>query len=171
MSENPERFLWMRSLMDIQPNDQLLEIGCGAGLLAEELAKDLTTGHLTALDKSVAMVRQAKKRNHQPISRGVVKIEQADFLKFEPGEALYDKIVAFNVNFFWKDKGKEFPHLHQLLRPKGLLYVCYQAPYEITRKAADPIRETLEANSFTIVKVELKKLSPASAFCVTAKRE
>ncbi len=43
-----ERVAWAAGVVAPQPGDHLLEIGCGAGLLVEQLARNLTTGTLTA---------------------------------------------------------------------------------------------------------------------------
>lgn len=39
--------------MNIKPADNILEIGCGAGLLAELIACRIETGSFLAIDKSV----------------------------------------------------------------------------------------------------------------------
>jgi len=52
-----ERFLWAAKLLDVQPSNTVLEIGCGAGIFAEQIAHRLTTGKLTAVDKSKPMIK------------------------------------------------------------------------------------------------------------------
>ena len=51
-----ERFLWAISILQIQPRDEVLEIGCGGGLLVEQIAARLETGRITAIDRSAAMI-------------------------------------------------------------------------------------------------------------------
>ena len=48
MTKIPSRFIWAAGLLDIKPANKILEIGCGAGLLAEQIANKLRTGSLTA---------------------------------------------------------------------------------------------------------------------------
>jgi cyclopropane fatty-acyl-phospholipid synthase-like methyltransferase len=52
MIKRPERLLWAREVLNIKPNDNILEIGCGAGLMSKLIADRLKTGRLLAIDKS-----------------------------------------------------------------------------------------------------------------------
>ncbi len=38
-----ERFASTASVLDVKPADNILEISCGAGILAEQIAKQLTS--------------------------------------------------------------------------------------------------------------------------------
>jgi ubiquinone/menaquinone biosynthesis C-methylase UbiE len=165
----PERFIWAAGLMNIKKNDHILEIGCGAGLLAEEIARRLESGKITAVDKSIPMIEKAKKRNKEFIDKKISEFLSGDFktLKFKADS--YNSIAAFNVNFFWKSSVKEFKMIREILKNNGKLYIFYQTPYEIQLSAADPVKEKLLENSFRIIDTKLKKLSPTSAFCVIAK--
>jgi ubiquinone/menaquinone biosynthesis C-methylase UbiE len=168
MSDTPERFLWAAKLMRVQPADTVLEIGCGAGLLAEQIASRLSTGHLTAIDRSAAMIAKAQKRNQRFIDAGTARFMTGEFSTTKLPEAHFNSIVAFNVNFFWKDGTKELNMIRHCLQPKGRLYVFYQAPYEIDANAAKPIEQQLKAHSFSIADTMLKKMVPTAALCIVA---
>jgi ubiquinone/menaquinone biosynthesis C-methylase UbiE len=168
MTKTPKRFLWATELLEIKPTDHILEIGCGAGILAEQIATRLTSGKLIAIDKSSSMVDKAQQRNSRFIDNGVSSFLAADFLKAELSRSYFNSIVAFNVNFFWKNPVLELLYIKQLLKPNGKLYVFYQAPFEITINAAEPIKQKLENNAFRIVIIQLKEFSPTSAFCIVA---
>lgn len=168
MDKSPERFLWAVEVMDIKPNDQVLEIGCGAGLLAEQIALRLDEGHVTAIDRSVPMVKMAEKRNKSLVERGICDFWTGDFSKYT-SSIKYNKIVGFNVNFFWKKGEKELYHTKDLMEKDGLLYVFYQAPYEIDITAAEPIRNTLEP-LFLIRHIYFHKMKPASSLCIIASK-
>jgi ubiquinone/menaquinone biosynthesis C-methylase UbiE len=168
MSDIPERFLWAAKLMRVQPADTVLEIGCGAGLLAEQVASRLSTGHLTAIDRSASMIEKAIKRNKQYIDAGVAGFLTGDLSGATLPEAHFNCIIAFNVNFFWKDGTKELNMIRHCLQPKGRLYVFYQAPYEIDGNAAKPIEHQLKAHSFSIADTMFKKMVPTSALCIVA---
>jgi ubiquinone/menaquinone biosynthesis C-methylase UbiE len=164
----PERFKWATALLEIKPSGNILEIGCGAGIFAEQIAGYLTTGKLVAIDRSAPMISKAKKRNQKFIEQGITSFAQSDFLKADLPAGGFDKIVAFNVNFFWKNPAKELLKIKPLLKPGGRLYVFYQLPYEINSEAATPIRQKLLENSFKIIGVHFQQLIPASAFCIIA---
>lgn len=166
-SKIPERFIWANKLIDVKPDDHILEIGCGVGLLAEQLASKLTSGQLVAIDKSIKMLEKAKQRNRGFIDSGVMKFLSIDFSQSELPKSYFDTVVAFNVNLFWKDSAKEFKIIMRSLKPNGKLYVFHQAPYEIDASFMTPVKQLLEKNQFEVIDIKLKKLQPA-AVCLVA---
>lgn len=155
-----ERFPWALAVLDVKPADHLLEIGCGAGILAELIAEIAT---ITVIDSSAAMIKKAEKRNKEKVN-----FITSDFAKADLPANAFNKVLAFNVNFFWKDPSAELTLIRKCLKHNGQLYVFYQAPYDITIEAAKPIKEKLLTNGFTIVDTIFKKMNPVSAFCVIA---
>src|SRR5919106_1309247 len=59
-------------LLDIQPNDQVLEVGFGPGVGIQRLARLAAAGYIAGVDHSEAMVKQATARNVTAIEAGVV---------------------------------------------------------------------------------------------------
>lgn len=164
-----ERFIWASSLIEVKPQDSILEIGCGTGILAEQILLQLDEGNYVALDRSKPMLEKAQKRNQGFFERGLISFENSDFLSSPSKAAAYDKIVAFNVNFFLKKASREMEKLARIIKPDGLIYVFYQAPHEISLDAAEPIKDNFLSHNFQIVHVELKELFPTAAICVVAK--
>ena len=58
----PARIRWAVDLIDVQPNDNVLEIGCGPGYAAELICQRLETGKLFAIDRSESGVDRTKRR-------------------------------------------------------------------------------------------------------------
>lgn len=168
MAKTPERFLWAVELLAVRPTDSILEIGCGAGLLAELIAAKLTRGKLVVLDRSAPMVDKARKRNWRFIQKGVFQIIHSDFSKVEIPNTFFDKVVAFNLGFFRKNPVKELQQIKKALKPQGKLFVLYQEPYEIEIEAAKPILQELINNGFEVVDIQVKKLKPTSALCIVS---
>ena len=164
MDKNRQRFQWAASVIEAVPSDAILEIGCGTGLLAGFLANNLVEGHITAIDRSSAMISKAKKNNEEHIRKGRMTIENHDFKVFRG--SLFDKVVAFNVNFFLKDSPDEFRMLKKVLR--GKLFCFYRFPYKVTRDAAFPIAQRLTANGFEIKDILFKDIEPTPAICIIA---
>ena len=165
-----ERFAWALTILEIQPKDEVLEIGCGAGLLVEQIAYKLDDGHVTAIDRSAAMIKMASKRSGESLSTGKLKLLNLDFADSRFRKSEFDKVVAFNVNFFWKNSLRELEIIRRILKPRGFLYIFYQAPFEITIEAAGPIRNNLRTHSFETVDTIFKKVKPTPVFCVKACR-
>jgi SAM-dependent methyltransferase len=69
--ERNERTL---ELLDIQPNDDVLEVGFGPGLGIEGAAKLARAGKVVGIDHSELMLRQASRRNAEAIAAGWVHL-------------------------------------------------------------------------------------------------
>ena len=165
MSATPERFIWAVELLNLQPQHSVLEIGCGAGLLAQLIAGKLKSGNLVAIDKSNAMLQKARKRN----DKQKIEFLNLEFALFDSKQR-FDKIVAFNVNFFWKAPDKEFIVLQKIVQPGGKIYAFFDAPYN--RKIEDLIgliTRNLESFGFKVLSTETKKLRPGTCFCIIFK--
>jgi SAM-dependent methyltransferase len=162
------RYHWAMDMLDVQSADSILEIGCGPGLLAWLICQRLQRGKYAAIDRSALMIAKARKRNAGSIISGTAEFIVRDFAKAELQATRFDKVVAFNVNFFWKNPREELKIIRSVMKTEGSLFVFYQAPYEITVEAAAPIERNLKENGFTVVSTRAKKLLPTSAFCVHA---
>lgn len=162
----PERFRWALHVIDPLPNERLLEIGCGTGVLAEQVAIRPESGHLLAIDKSQATVEKAIKRNQRLIEKGRMELLVANFLQVKPTSKSFDKIYAFNVSSLWKQAEKVLPIVETWLKPSGKFYLFYQPPYEITQQLAEEARTALEGNGFKVEKALIEKLPGVSAFCL-----
>ena len=164
-----ERFNWAVKKLALQPTDHVLEIGCGVGILVQQMATQLKQGKITAIDRSPAMISSASKRNYAFTAVKKVEFVTGDFVTVDLKSAGFDKIVAFNVNFFWRDSETEMQKIHQCLKPAGELFIFWQPPFNIDIKAAEPIEKNLEENRFEVVDTILKNMKPTSAICIIAR--
>src|SRR5215204_7648513 len=73
-SSNRRRNAWAVSLLDVRPDDRVLEIGFGPGLAIRELARLAVDGYVCGIDHSELMLRRARRLNAEAIERGVVDL-------------------------------------------------------------------------------------------------
>ena len=74
----PPRIRWAVDLMDVQPADHVLEIGCGPGAGAELICSRLETGKLFAIDRSESGVDRTRRRNQKYVDAGRLTVRQID---------------------------------------------------------------------------------------------
>lgn len=125
----PERVSRAVRVLDVAPDDQLLEIGCGRGVAVSVIGAALRGGRIVAIDRSATMVRLARERNAEHVAAGraefqVTALENAS-LPFQR----FDKVFAINVNLFWAGDGS-LGHevVRRALKPSGALYLFCEAP-------------------------------------------
>jgi trans-aconitate methyltransferase len=167
-----ERFAWAIEIMDINPSDKILESGCGTGIAAEMVCAALENGHLTAIDRSDAMITKAKKRNAGYIKKKKVAFETVNLAEFHTRGKQFDKIFAFNVNLFWTQDGTavEAKILRSSLTRKGKLYLFYQPPSpQMFKTITESVKRNLEAEHWKLEKVMFNKSVGACCFILKPK--
>jgi cyclopropane fatty-acyl-phospholipid synthase-like methyltransferase len=147
----PERVRWAVEMLTVRPNDHLLEIGCGRGVAISVICAGLTTGKITALDRSATMVRLARQRNREHISSGKAAVHAVALEETNLGPDRFDKIFAINVSLFWiRSPAKELDLVRAWLRPDGSLYLFYEPPDRSRlRGIAERLAAALTDNGFT----------------------
>ncbi len=71
---NRRRNAWAVSLLDVQRDDRVLELGFGPGLAIRELSRIAAEGYVCGIDHSELMLRWARRRNADGLRRGVVDL-------------------------------------------------------------------------------------------------
>lgn len=114
--------------MDVQPNDHVLEIGCGPGAGAEAICAKLESGKLFAIDRSESGVDRTRRRNQAYVDAGRLTVRQIDLATLRVPVKRLTKVFAFNVNLFWvRACVDEVALLHQRVVPGGAVYLFYEA--------------------------------------------
>ena len=143
----PPRIRWAVELMDVQPSDHVLEIGCGPGFGAEMICERLETGKLFAIDRSESGVDRTKRRCAKYVDSGRLTVRQIDLATLRVPVKRLHKVFAFNVNLFWvRDCADEVALLHERVLPGGSVYLFFEAGQRelvpnIVRKASLALQE------------------------------
>src|ERR1044072_1553600 len=142
----PPRLIWAVELMDPQPGDNILEIGCGPGYGAELICQRLTTGKLFAIDRSESGVDRTRRRCRDHVDAGRLTVRQIDLATLRVPVKRLNKLFAFNVNLFWVRRcDNEVALLHERVLPGGAVYLFYEANRpelvpNIVRKASEALQ-------------------------------
>jgi cyclopropane fatty-acyl-phospholipid synthase-like methyltransferase len=92
---------WIAESLSIAPGDQLLEVGCGGGTLTSLVCDQLTSGRITAIDRSAAAIATASARNAAHVNAGKAVFHQLELADVDWAGQRFDKILAVNVSALW----------------------------------------------------------------------
>jgi SAM-dependent methyltransferase len=152
----PERLRWAVRLLDPQPGERILEVGCGPGVAAALVCARLTGGLLVATDRSATAVERTSRRNAGHVDAGrlvVVQAALADLPAPDEPFARIDKAFCVNVNLFWTGPAeRELAVLRRALRPGGTLHVLFGAGGPTSgERVLSPVSAALREHGFTDV--------------------
>jgi ubiquinone/menaquinone biosynthesis C-methylase UbiE len=173
-ASNRQRNRWVASLLNVQPTDRVLEIGFGPGLAIAELSRRVgPAGHVSGIDRSDVMLRQATRRNAAAIQAGRVTLTLGTVEQLPPAlDGPFDAILAVNSLGFWTAPVEPLEELRRRLTPDGRIAIasqprCPGATRSTSLDAAGEITELLQAAGFTQTRAEILDLDPP-VVCVLA---
>ena len=144
----PERIAWAVDILDVQPDDIILEIGCGTGAAISLVCERLVSGQITAIDRSEKMIALARKHNRQFLKSGKADIRHASIEASELSSS-FSKIFLFNLNVFWMDPVAELAAVGNALTTSGQFYIFHNPPPgSRLEEFAEAITKNLKKNGF-----------------------
>ena len=123
-----ERLRSIVEQLEIQPDDRVLEIGCGHGVAATLVCERLVAGHLTATDRSAKMIAAAARRNATFVEAGRAEFLVAEFEQLELGERRFDKIFAVRVGLFHREPNRARAIADRWLARGGAVFAFFDPP-------------------------------------------
>jgi SAM-dependent methyltransferase len=116
---------WVISLLDVQPDAQVLEVGFGPGRAVQRVERMLSSGRVSGIDLSATMVDQATKLNRAAVQRGKVDLRLGGASSLPYADATFDRIFCVNVIYFWAPPYQELAEMFRVARAgaKVAIYV------------------------------------------------
>jgi len=108
------------ALMDIQPGDRILDLGCGTGWASRRMARIATTGEVVGLDVADEMLRRAEQlssafRNVRYAWGSAENIPEAD--------NAFNKVLSVESFYYYADQGKALDELRRVMAPGAKLFI------------------------------------------------
>jgi SAM-dependent methyltransferase len=171
-ASNVARNRWAVELLDVQPTERVIELGCGPGVAVAALAARASRGLVVGVDHSDVMIRQARRRNRAAIRVGRVRLVHASVDELSIGDGAFDAALAVNTVGMWPDPVDRLRELAGLLRPGGRIALvsqprCLGATAATSEAAAGELAGLLSAAGFENPHTEMLDLDPPAA-CVLA---
>jgi SAM-dependent methyltransferase len=169
-SSNVARNRWAVQLLDVQPTDRVIELGCGPGVAVAAVAARAVRGSVVGVDHSQVMIRQARRRNEAAIRAGRVRLIHTQVESLSTSDGPFDAALAVNTVGMWPDPIARLRELARLLRPGGRIALvsqprCPGATAATSAAAAAELAGLLTGAGFGHLRTEILDLDPPAA-CV-----
>lgn len=110
-------YTMMAGQLDLQPDDDLLDVGCGSARLLAEQASHVR--HIAGLDASEIQVGMARRRLADRIAAGTAEIVLGDAMALPWEDGRFSVVGSLNCLKFVPDPQKALREMHRVLRPGG----------------------------------------------------
>jgi SAM-dependent methyltransferase len=164
-----ERLVWAVDTLEVRPPDRLFEVGCGHGVAVSLVCERLTTGTITAIDRSPKMVEMATRRNREHVDAGRAVIEAVALEDADLGDRRFDKVFAFNVAPFWQEPEAALGAVRGHLARDGAVYIFWDARHFAPAQApglGNELADRLREGGLCVDAVRVEDLRPVPAVCV-----
>lgn len=115
----------MYRMLDLHPQDRVLEIGFGGGYLLSKIRDGLADGFIAGIDASSAMVDFCKNRYQTNIQGNTLDLKTAIAEDIPYPSAHFTKVCSVNSLFYWDDVSKAFSEIRRVLRKGGTFVLCF----------------------------------------------
>lgn len=114
------------SLLHIESDDRVLEIGSGHGATLKIAADIAYEGFVAGIDISDVMVRRAEKVNGSSIKTGRVEVFLASSDNIPYPDETFNKALAVHTIYFWDQPKAHFSEVYRTLVPDGKFSICFR---------------------------------------------
>jgi len=148
-------------LLDIRPDDKILEVGFGPGVAVQLLLPRLRAGTIAGVDPSQDMVRQAVARNAEALRRRRADLRHGSVERLPFGEETFDKALAINSMQVWPDARAGLQEIRRALKHGGIVALGFT---ENSGQPKEGVVEALAAAGFA----EARIVDRPKLFCAVA---
>ncbi len=108
------------SLMDIQPSDRILDLGCGTGWASRRMARMTTAGEVVGLDVSDEMLHRAEDassdfKNIRYVWGSAEKIPSPD--------SYFTKVLSVESFYYYADQARALKELYRVMADDAGLFI------------------------------------------------
>jgi ubiquinone/menaquinone biosynthesis C-methylase UbiE len=115
---------WIVDLLQVQPADRVLDVGCGPGVFVSLAAERATAGLVCGVDPSTVMLDQAAARNQAAVQAGRVELRQAGASALPYPDGSFTKVCSMHSMYFWPSVEAGLQELSRVLAPGGRLAIA-----------------------------------------------
>jgi ubiquinone/menaquinone biosynthesis C-methylase UbiE len=106
------------ALMDLQPTDRILDVGCGTGWASRRMAR--VADEVTGLDVADEMLRRAEQAS---AGIGNVRYVWGSAEKIPAADNSFTKVLSVESFYYYANQGRALDELRRVMAPDGKLFI------------------------------------------------
>ncbi len=106
--------------MRLQPDDNVLDVGCGTGWLVRLLAEQVPDGRVVGMDISDQMIRRARRR-YVDMENSMFAIGEAEVIPWD--SSFFTRMISVESAYYWPDPLRGLRESFRVLREGGSAWV------------------------------------------------
>ncbi len=119
-------YAMMAKELDLRPDDELLEVGCGSARMLAEHASQVR--YVAGLDASEIQVGMARQRLAERLAAGTAEIVLGDAMALPWEDGRFSVVASLNCLKFVPDPPKALREMARVLRPGGRAVLTVDPP-------------------------------------------
>jgi ubiquinone/menaquinone biosynthesis C-methylase UbiE len=164
---------WVISLLNLQKDEYILEIGFGTGKTIKKALDYIPQGRIFGIELSDVMFEAASQLLHNEIGRGKVKLCKGNSDKLPFTDNYFDKLYAVHVVYFWNDINSVMSEIFRVSQTGGIAAIYFVSPIlepspYFHEYSEDEIIISLKNAGFGKVDVRRKKFENQNGICILA---
>jgi ubiquinone/menaquinone biosynthesis C-methylase UbiE len=148
-------------LLDVRPDDKVLEVGFGPGVAIQLLLHRVPAGSVAGVDQSQEMVRQAAVRNADALRSRRVDLRYGSVERLPFADEAFDKALAINSMQVWPDAALGLREIRRVLKHGGNVALCFTVN---SGQPKEGVAESLAAAGFAQARI----VDRSKLFCAIA---
>ena len=150
-------------LLDVRPEDRVLEIGFGPGIGIQRLAGRAMDGFVAGIDSSQEMIKQAVARNADAVREGRVDLRHGSAQALSFPDETFHKAITINSMQVWPDPAAGLREIRRVLKPGGNIALAFTT---YSGQPRNGVTESLVAIGF----IKARIVDWEDAFCALASK-
>lgn len=115
--------MWTLDILNLEREEEILELGCGAGYAMKLLLQKTSVIRVTGLDLSETVLKSAQMRNKTEISTGRANLVNGDVCSLPFENEQFTKVFSIQSIYFWEKIDEAISEIYRVLKPDGRLVI------------------------------------------------
>lgn len=119
VAQHKPETLWTIELLDVQPGEKVLGLGCGSGYAMKLVLETNKEIEVVGVDLSPVMIRSAAIRKKKAVQKEKAKLRLGNVKSLNFKDEHFEKLYSIHTLYFWEDLSATIKKIFRVLKPGG----------------------------------------------------